>query len=60
MSMLSVTFKTDNSAFLLFLIISPYPYFNSVLEHNSATVRNIPMIIGGFIEHVKSECHIQD
>ena len=59
MSNLSVTFKTDNSAFLLFLIISPYPYFKSVLEHNSATVRNISMILGGFIEQVNPECHIQ-
>ena len=60
MSMLSVTCKNDNSAFLLFLIISPNPYFNSVLEHNSATVRNISMILGGFIEQVNPECHMQE
>ena len=43
-------FVNDNSAHLHFLIISPYPYFHSFQEHNSETVRNISVILGGFIE----------
>ena len=47
--MWSVTYKNDNSAYLHFLLMSSDPYFfNSFwfLEHNSATVRNILMVLG--------------
>ena len=46
MSVRSVACKNDTSVHLHFLIISPYPYFNLSQEHNSATVRNISMILG--------------
>ena len=29
-------------------------------EHNSATVRNILMTLGGIVEQVSTECHIQE
>ena len=40
----------DNSVQLHFLIISPCPYFNLFQEHNSATIKNISMILGEFKE----------
>ena len=55
-----VACKNDNSVCLQFLIISPYPYFNLFQEHNSATVRNISMVYGGFIEQVNAEFHMQE
>ena len=58
--MQSVACKNDNSAHLHFLIISPYPYCNSVQGHNSETIRNISMILGGFIEQVNAECPMQE
>ena len=36
------------------------PYFNLFQEHNSATVRNISMILGGFIEQVNAKFHMQE
>ena len=58
--MWSVAYKNDNSVHLHFLIISPYSYFNLFQEHNSATVRNIIMILGGFIEQVNADFHMQE
>ena len=58
--MQSVACKNDSSAHLHFLIISPYSYFNSFLEHNSETIRNISMILGGFIVQVNTECRMQE
>ena len=55
--MRSVACKNGNSAFCFFLIISLYSYFNSFQEHNSAAVKNISMILCGFIEQVNAECH---
>ena len=45
---------------LHFLNFSSYPYFNLFQEHNSATIRNISMILGGFIEQVNVEFHMQE
>ena len=58
--MQSVACKNDNSVYLHFLIISPYPYFNWFPEHNSAAVRNISMVLGGFTEQVNAEFHMQE
>ena len=58
--MQSVAYKNDNSVHLHFQIVSHYPYFNLFQEHNSATVRNILMILGGFIEQVNTEFHMQE
>ena len=66
--MWSVACKNDNSALLHFLTISRYAYFNSFLEHNPETIRNISMILGEFIEQilgefieqVNAECQMQE
>ena len=58
--MLNVACKNDNSAHIHFLIISLYQYFNSFQEQNFATVRNISVILGGFIEQVNAEYHMQE
>ena len=52
MSVRSVACKNNNFAYLRFLIISPYLYFTpfSFPVHNSATVRNILMVLGRIIE----------
>ena len=50
--MQSVACKNDNSALLHFLIISP----DSCFYHNSATVRNILMVLGRIIEQVNADC----
>ena len=34
--------------------------FNSFLEHNSAIVRNISVLLDGFIEQVNAECYMQE
>ena len=60
MSVRSVACKNNNSVHLHFVIISPYPHFNLFQEHKSATVRNISMILGGFIEQVNAEFHMQE
>ena len=56
--MWSVACKNDNSALVHCLILSPYPYYNSFSEHNPETIRNVSMILGGFIEKVNAECHM--
>ena len=33
---------------------------NSFPEHNSATIRNILSILGRVIEHVNTECRVQE
>ena len=50
--MRSVEYKNDISAYLCFLIMSPYLYFTSFSfpEQYSATVRNILMVLGRIIE----------
>ena len=60
--MLRVACKKDNSANLQFKIMSPEPYFTSVLflERNSASIRNILMVLGRIIEQVNVECHMQE
>ena len=58
--MWSVVCRNDNSALLHFLIIFPYPYFNSFPEHNLESIRKNSMKLGGFIEQVNAECHMQE
>ena len=55
-----VEYKNDISAYLCFLIMSPYLYFTSFsfLEQYSATVLNIFMILDRIIEHVSTECRV--
>ena len=55
-------YKNDTSAYLLFLIISPDPYFHffSFLDHNSETVRKILTVHGRIIEQINTECHMQE
>ena len=43
-----------------FLITSPYPYFNSFSEHNSAAMRNIIMILGRIAEQVSAKSRMQE
>ena len=52
----SVKCKNDNSACLPFLAMSP----TSSLEHKSATVKNILIVLGRIVEHVNMECHNQE
>ena len=49
-----------NSAHQYFLFISPYLYFNSRKEHNSATIKNISVLLGGLIDQNNAECHMQE
>ena len=58
MSVRSVAYKNDNSAYLCFLIMSPDHIFTSFSfpEHNFANVRNILMVLGRNIEQVNAEC----
>ena len=46
-----------SSTFSNYLTLSIF-YF--ILEHNPETIRNISMILGGFIEQVIAECHMQE
>ena len=60
--MQSVVCKNDNSTYLRFLIMSPDPYFTSFSfpERNSATIKNILMVLSRLIEQVNVECHMQE
>ena len=60
--MQSVACKNDNSANPHFLIMSPDPYFTSFsfMECNSATVRNILMVLGRITEQVNIEYRMQE
>ena len=57
-----VIYKNDNSACLHSLIMSPYPYFFSFWfpEHNSTTVKNILIVLGGIIEQLNAGCQMQE
>ena len=54
--------KNSNSAIICFQIMSTDPYFTSFLflERNSATIRNILMVLGRFTEQINMECHMQE
>ena len=60
--MLRVACKKDNSANLRLQIMSPDPFFTSFLflERNSASIRNILMVLDRIIEQVSVECHMQE
>ena len=58
--MLKVACKKDKSPNLRFQIMSPDPYSFLFLERNSASIRNILMVLGRIIEHVSVECHMQE
>ena len=44
----------------IFKITSPYSYFNTFSEHNSAAVRNILFILGRITEQVSAKCRIKN
>ena len=60
--MLRVACKKDNSANLRFQIISPDPYFTSFLflNRNSASIKNILMVLGRIVDQFIVECHMQE
>ena len=57
--MLNVACKNDNFVYLLFLITSPHPSFNSFSEHYSEAVRNI-MLLGRITEQVSAKSCMQE
>ena len=61
MSARSVAYKNDNTAYLRFLIMSPDPYYSfSFPDRNSATVRNILLILGRIIEQISAERRVHE
>ena len=64
--MRSVAYKNDNPACFRFLVMSPDPFFFFFFfsfwfpEHNSATVRNILMVLGRITGQVNAECRMQE
>ena len=54
----SITLQLCLSTFLKFLPLSIF--LNSLLEHNSAAVRNISMILGRITEQVSAKCCMQE
>ena len=60
--MQNIARNNDNSANLRFLSISPDPYSTSFsfLERNSATVRNILMVLGRIIKQINVEYRMEE
>ena len=61
MSMLSVACSNDNFAYLHFSNYLPLSIvLNSFLDHNSAPVRNVLMILGRITVQISDKCRIQE